>query len=231
MACVAICPRLWGGRQADLKRRSPSRGEHLPRPKDGRDEAGCLTVTRRADAHVRSSEADTEPVKHALCVLAIVVTASCGSGSTSLEVHPDGRIGPLQIDVSSEADVRRFAGKPFKVEKVFSEAKKDPVGYELNYRCGRDCVTSYAISYATGKLSDFHTQSPRFVTERGSRVGASANRAAGAERRKIVGGCGEGHYFHLRWDEHHIFVLGVFEQKVSLIAYLGPHTLSYEGLC
>ena len=143
----------------------------------------------------------------------------------------DGRIGPLEIDVSTDSDIRDFAGKPVKVEKVFSEAKKDPVGYELYYRCGRRCVTSYAVAYSTGKLADFHTQSARFVSERGSRVGMSATRAAAAERRKVVGACGEGHAIHLRWDEHHIFVLGVFAGRVSMIAYLGPHTLSYEGLC
>jgi hypothetical protein len=177
------------------------------------------------------SQPNADLVKQALCLLAVIATAGCGSGSSSWVVHPNGRIGPLQIDTSTASDVRHFAGKPFKVEKVFSEAKKDPVGYELYYRCARRCVTSYAISYGTGKLSDFHTQSARFVSERGSHVGMSATRAAAAERRNIVGGCGEGRVIHLRWDEHHTFVLGVFAGKVSLIAYLGPHTLSYEGLC
>jgi hypothetical protein len=166
-----------------------------------------------------------------LCAVAVIATVGCGSGSTSWDVRSDGRVGPLKIDVSTESDVRDFAGKPYKVEEVFAEAKKDPVGYELYYRCGRRCVTTYAIAYATGKLSDFHTQSARFVSERGSHVGMSAQRAAAAERRKIGGACGEGHAIHLRWDDHHIFVLGVFAGRVSLIAYLGPHTLSYEGLC
>jgi hypothetical protein len=167
----------------------------------------------------------------ALCIVAAIAAAGCGSGAKSWAVHPDGRIGPLKLDVSTESDVRDFAGKPFKVEKVFSEAKKDPVGYELYYRCGNDCVTAYAIAYATEKLSDFTTESPRFVTERGSHVGMSAARAAAAERQKIVGACGEGHAIQLRSDEHHTFVLGVFAKKVSLIVYLGPHTTSYEGLC
>jgi hypothetical protein len=170
-------------------------------------------------------------VRLGLSALAVIASVGCGSGSSTWDVRPDGRIGPLQIDVSTESDVRHFAGKPFKVEKVSSEAKKDPVGDELYYRCGRRCVTTYAIAYATGKLSDFHTQSARFVTGRGSHVGMSATRVASAERRKIVGACGEEHAIHLRWDEHHIFVLGVFARRVSLIAYLGPHTLSYEGLC
>jgi hypothetical protein len=117
-------------------------------------------------------------VNRGLCALAVIATAGCGGGASSWDVRPDGRIGPLKIDVSTESDVRDFAGKPFKIEKVFSEAKKDPVGYELYYRCGRRCVTTYAIAYSTRRLSDFHTQSARFVSERGSHVGMSATRAA-----------------------------------------------------
>jgi hypothetical protein len=166
-----------------------------------------------------------------LCALAVLATADCGSSASSWRVHPDGRIGPLKIDVSTEADVRHFAGTPVKVAKVVSPSKKRPVGYELYYRCGRGCVTVYAISYVTKKLSDFTTQSPSFLSERGSHAGMSAKRAAANEHRKIVGACGEGRAIQLRWDDHHIFVLGVFAGRVSLITYLGPHTLSYEGLC
>ena len=170
-------------------------------------------------------------VCRSLCALALIATAGCGSGASPLFVRPDGRIGPLKIDVSTASDVRDFAGKPFKVTKVLSEAKRDPVGFELYYHCGPRCVTSYAIAYSTGKLADYTTQSARFVSERGSHVGMSATRAAAAERRKIRGACGEGHAIYLREDEHHTFILGVFGGRISLITYLGPHTLSYEGLC
>jgi hypothetical protein len=166
-----------------------------------------------------------------LCVLGAFATADCGAGASSWVVHRDGRIGPLRIDVSTDSDVRHFAGKPFKVEKVFSVTRKAPVGDELYYHCGRGCVTTYAIAYSTGRLSDFVTQSVRFVSERGSRVGMPARLAAAAEHRPIRGACGEGHGIYLREDERHLFVLGVFAGKVSLITYLGPHTLSYEGLC
>ena len=170
-------------------------------------------------------------LKLGLCSVAALATPGYASGTNSWVVHPDGRIGPLRIDVSRESDVRHFAGKPFKVEKVFSEAKKDPVGFELHYRCGSGCVTTYAISYATGRLADFSTQSARFLSERGSHVGMAARRAASAEHRPIVGACGEGHAIQLRSDDQHMFVLAVFSGKVSLIVYQGPHTLSYEGLC
>ena len=59
----------------------------------------------------------------------------------------------------------------------------------------------------------------------------SAARAAAAEHREIAGACGEGRAIQLRSDERHMYVLAVFARKVSLIVYLGPHTLSYEGLC
>jgi hypothetical protein len=166
-----------------------------------------------------------------LCVVAVIATAGGGSGASSWVVHRDGRIGPLRIDASRELDVRDFAGKPFKVGKVLSGAKKGPVGYELYYRCGRRCVTAYAISYSTGKLSDFVTESPRFVSERGSHIGMTARRAAAAEHRPIHGACGEGRAIYLRQDKHHTLALSVFANKVSMITYLGPHTLSYEELC
>ena len=166
-----------------------------------------------------------------LSALAVLASADCGAGASSWRVHPDGRIGHLEIDASTEADVRNVAGTPFKIERVSSPTKKRPVGYELYYRCGRSCVTVYAISYATRRLADFVTQSPLFVSERGSHVGMSAIGAAAIEHREIVGACGEGHAIYLRSDKHHTFALGVFAGRVSLITYLGPHTLSYEELC
>lgn len=171
------------------------------------------------------------PRRLASIIALVALAGGCGSGAGSWTVRPDGRIGPLRLDVSTDSDVRDFAGKPFKLAKVYSESQKDSVGYELYYRCGKGCVTVYTIADATGKLSDFVTQSPRFVTQHGSHVGMPASRAAAAEHSKIVGACGEGRAIQLRWDEHHIFVLGVFAKKVSLIIYLGPHTTSYEGLC
>jgi hypothetical protein len=170
-------------------------------------------------------------VRRVACIVAVAALTGCGSKSSSPQVHPDGRIGALQIDVSTEQDVRDVAGKPFKVAKVLAETGPEAVGHELYYHCGRDCLTVYAISNTTGKLADYNTQSREFVTERGSRVGMRAKRAAAREGRKIVGGCGEGHYIHLRFDDQHVFVLGVFAGKVSSIVYQGPHTLSYEGLC
>src|SRR5439155_5354998 len=112
-----------------------------------------------------------------LAVAVIGVTTGCGAHSGSLQVHPDGRIGPLQIDVSTEAQIRAFAGRPFKVEMDFSGDGRRRTGRSLSYRCGRGCVTTYSVSRATGRLSDYWTQSPRFTTEHGSHVGMAAVKA------------------------------------------------------
>jgi hypothetical protein len=129
-------------------------------------------------------------VRRAVCFVALVGVTGCGSTSRSSEVHPDGRIGSLQIDVSTEQDVRDALGKPFKIAKVLQETGPEAVGHELYYRCGRGCLTVYAISNATGKLADYNTQSRAFVTERGSRVGMPARRAAAGpqDRRRLRGG-------------------------------------------
>jgi hypothetical protein len=160
-----------------------------------------------------------------------MLAAACGSGSSAVQVHPDGRIGPLTIDVSTEADVRKFAGKPAKVQRDFWPGKKGQFGRSLIYHCGPGCMTSYSINQKTGKLSDYWTQSRRFTTERGSRVGMRATRAAVLEGRKPVLGCGFPRYLHLRFDDDHIFVLAIWHGRVDSIGYLGPHTVYYEGLC
>ena len=160
------------------------------------------------------------------------MAAGCGGGgSESPPATGDRRIGPLQIDVSTEAEVREFEGKPFEVAEVIDPAAQRRVGHEPHYRYGRSCLSSYGIGDATRRLVDYRVESPRFVTARGSRVGMPAARAARLEGRKIVPGCGEGKYIHLRMDERHTFVLGVFDKRVFAIVYQGPHTLAYEGLC
>ena len=167
----------------------------------------------------------------ALAVLA--VAAGCGSSTTSSAwtVDPDGRIGPLRIDASTDADVRRFAGKPDKVER---EVMPRIRAHTLIYRCGRKCETDYSINDKTGRLSDYWTGSSRFETKRGSHVGMSATRAARLEGRKPQPGCGFPLYLYLRARNHpkkELFVLAIWKGKIDSIGYLGPHSVYYEGLC
>jgi hypothetical protein len=170
-------------------------------------------------------------MKRALALVAVAVTAGCGGSSTSWVVHPDGRIGGLRIDVSTDADVRHFAGKPDKVE---IEREGGIRAHSLIYRCGRKCETSYSINDKTGKLSDYWTSSPRFKTEHGSYVGMSAARAARLEHKKPHPGCGFPLYLYLRAidkPDNRLFVLAIWKGKIDSIGYLGPHSVYYDGLC
>jgi hypothetical protein len=157
--------------------------------------------------------------------------AGCGSGSSAWKVHPDGRIGPLKIDVSTDADIRKFAGKPYKVER---EVWPGIRAHTLIYLCGRKCETAYSINDKTGRLSDYWTKSRRFQTDHGSYVGMSASRAARLERKKPRPGCGFPLYLYLRAadkPDKRLFVLAIWKGKIDSIGYLGPHSVYYDGLC
>jgi hypothetical protein len=59
----------------------------------------------------------------------------------------------------------------------------------------------------------------------------SAAQATRREGKKLVPGCGDGLYIHLRWDTRPKFVLTVSRSTVGSIAYLGPHSVYYDGFC
>jgi hypothetical protein len=162
----------------------------------------------------------------------VILAVAAGSSPGSWVAHPDGRIGPFLLDVTTEAQIRAELGRPLKVEKDYWPGKRGVYGRSLTYRCGPKCLTQYSINVHTGKLSDFWSQSQRFFTEHGTRTGMTVREAKAREgRRRLVRGCGYPGYIQLRWDEHHIFVLSVFRGRVDSIQYLGPHTVYYEGLC
>jgi hypothetical protein len=115
--------------------------------------------------------------------------------------------------------------------KVVAEAPGGPSGRTLYYRCGRGCRTAYSFNSSTGKLSDFQTSSPRFVTERGSYVGMKAAEAARREHAKVGPGCGDDRVIPVGLDRHHTLVLFVWRGEVDGVVYLGPHSIFYDGLC
>jgi hypothetical protein len=55
--------------------------------------------------------------------------------------------------------------------------------------------------------------------------------AARGEGKRLVPGCGDALYIHLRWDARHRLVLTVTRGRVHSIAYLGPHSVYSDGLC
>lgn len=139
-------------------------------------------------------------MRHAILLGACAVVLS-GSGlafadaSTSAErqdaiVSPAGIVGDLQIDRSTEASIRTFAGTPaFSGEGSFETAS---AGYPKRYRVlafdctgqhdnGLDpgayrpthlyCRSVYYLNPSTHRLAAFWTNSPRFRTAAGTRPG------------------------------------------------------------
>jgi hypothetical protein len=165
-----------------------------------------------------------------LALAAALLTAGCG-GKTGLVVHADGRIGPFRLDRTTEAEVRAKLGKPDGLIGKMDPAETAPHGGRtLVYVCGRDCRSEYSFNNDTKALSDFWTQSSHWRTERGSRPGMPAKKAAEREGRKIGPGC-SGDQVQIRWDQGHSYVLIMWKGKVDSITYLGRHSTYYDGLC
>ncbi len=160
----------------------------------------------------------------------MVLLASTALASSGQIVRADGRIGTFTVDVTTEAQVRAQLGAPAKVRKEECAAKST-CGHTLEYLCGTRCFTDYSFNDATGRLSDFLTRSPDFRTVHGSHAGMSAAAAASREHKRIDPACGFDHEIRLRSDRTHLFVLAVSGKTVYAIAYLGPHSVYYDGLC
>jgi len=120
-------------------------------------------------------------------------------------VSPAGRVGQLQIDQSTPAEIRRFAGAPAfagrgRTNALFASGLR---WYRaLGYGCSRSqsvgfdpggaqpthmrCRTIYFVNPRTGKFAAFWTDSTAFRTVKGSRAGmrqAMADRLEGAHAR------------------------------------------------
>ena len=166
-----------------------------------------------------------------VCVAAAGVGGATAGTEPGVVVTTDGQIGQFTIDQTTESQVRALAGKPLKLVPIRSLDGKRRVGRALYYRCGNGCRTVYVISTNTGRLADFWSQSPRFVTERGAHAGMSGKDAASLEHKRVGPGCGLDRYIHLRWDPEHVFVLTVVKGAVETMVYLGPHSANRRELC
>jgi len=130
---------------------------------------------------------------------------SAAASVTSL--NADGYVGPLRLDHSSAADIRRFAGAPeFDGTGSFATTLAGyPATYlALGYGCsatlasaGRDpggdrpahlyCHTVYYLSPRTHALAAVWTDSPAFRTSEGTRPGMNEQTALRLERSEITG--------------------------------------------
>ena len=114
-----------------------------------------------------------------------------------------GRIGSLQLGVSTQAAVEAVLGAPESEAEISTNPGYAPakaLGYECSDQMtsGRQpvgaggppyCRTAYYIDAATGVLGGFWTVSSNYATSHGTRVGTHTQIAARRERRPAVSGC------------------------------------------
>ena len=115
-----------------------------------------------------------------------------------------GQVGPLQLDSSTPAGIRAFAGAPEVTSRgTFNPGKSGPTfpvyvayGYDCtrNALAGTDqlgrahCGTVYYVSERTGRFAAFWTNSPRFQTRAGTRPGMSGSESTRREKATATGG-------------------------------------------
>ncbi len=129
---------------------------------------------------------------------AVVVLTACACGGSRSSTHGGsgvvtaGRIGSLRVDVSTRADIVRFAGRP-DVDVVdhtgwpgvpsyralgYGCAQGDRAGTDTGPRSGhRFCRTVYYVNARTHRLAAFTTDSPDFRTADGVQPGMTQNAA------------------------------------------------------
>jgi hypothetical protein len=126
------------------------------------------------------------------------------------------RIGDLKMRVSTQADVRTFAGNPDIVKDEFPYEWVVSWGYHCRERF--ECRTYYEFNRDTDRLLGFVTRSKRFRTRRGTRVGDTRKRAVRNERRKAdYNVCGGGNRVILRVHDHHAQYIFFNRRRVSQI--------------
>ena len=125
--------------------------------------------------------------------------------------------------MSTQADVRAFAGEPDIVEDDPSYRFITRLGYHCRERDDWvDCRTEYEINRDADTLFGFATDSRRFRTRRGTRVGHTRRRAERNERRKADHNlCGGGTRAILRErDDHVLYILFDRRRVFSIIVVL-----------
>jgi len=163
--------------------------------------------------------------------LAALAASVVLAGGPAQVVHPDGRVGQFRIDVTTKAQLVAALGKPRTTEVAVPRTGAKRTGVRLAYSCGASCDIVYSFSDKTGTLSDFATSSPAFRTERGSHPGMSALRAVKLEGKPVAAGCGSAKLIRVRWDGmHELAVLTVYG-RVTIVAYIGPHSTYHKPFC
>lgn len=121
---------------------------------------------------------------------AAFAAAHGGAGRITLS----GKVGPLQLDRSTRADVISFAGRPDETATGNFHASPASPGYRaLAYRCRPgnpvvSCQTVFFMNARTRRLVGFTTTSRRY-SFRGARTGMTTAAAGRRMRERPVFGC------------------------------------------
>jgi hypothetical protein len=161
---------------------------------------------------------------------AALLAAAVLAGAPTQVVHPDGRIGQFRIGVTTKAQLLTALGAPRKTVPVRNKAGAR-VAVRLAYSCGAGCDTVYSFRETTGRLADFASASGAFRTEHGAHVGMQSLLAAELEGKPAVKACGNGKAIHVRRDATGDLALAVLGGRVTILAYLGPHSTYGRAFC
>ena len=165
-----------------------------------------------------------------MSVAAFLAAAAVVAGGSPQVVYPDGRIGQFRIGVTTKAQLIIRLGAPRKTVAVTNKSGKR-VAVRLAYSCGTGCDTVYSFREPTGRLTDFASASHAFRTEHGAHVGMTSLLAAELERKPAVRACGSGKAIHVRRDATHDLAFAVLDGRVTILAYLGPHSTYGKAFC
>jgi hypothetical protein len=169
-----------------------------------------------------------------------------GSGKLTLA----GRVGPLQLDRSTEGRVIAFAGRPAATGTGnFSAYPPDPDYFAMGYDCQEHssgwlftvdrygyCRTVFYINTHNQLLAAFATSSPRY-SFRGARPGMPTRTANQRLHRRAQGGCFSGYFFGFHSaasfvgdvfsrrsyeHDHHIYLVGGRLKALELESHRYP---------
>jgi hypothetical protein len=161
---------------------------------------------------------------------ALLAAVAALAGGPAQVVHPDGRVGQFRIGVTTKAQLLTALGAPRKTVAVTNKSGAR-VAVRLAYSCGAGCDTVYSFREPAGRLADFASASHAYLTEHGAHVGMSSLLAAELEGKPAVKACGNGKAIHVRRDATHDLALAVLGGRVTILAYLGPHSTYGKAFC
>lgn len=149
-------------------------------------------MTKHGHRRLRRSLA---PLLAALGLLILPAVAS----ARWITISRTGSIGPLELNVSSAAEIVRRWGQPaYQINgNVLGSPNSHYPNYELlGYGCrrrpaGTECAINFYVSERTSRLESFATTSPQFLLFGGVHVGMSADVASRREHQPNVSGCGQ----------------------------------------